>query len=1627
MRQLIKQVLLSFKKSVLLIFSLVFICLCIITTTFSLLYLNTNTQNSINNLNSYGNSANLNVEQSYDLNKPIYEIDTYSITKPIKKTIPVSNLKYVTGEKNIIFPYSSSDFSNPNVNSKPWERKFGILKSNGAIILNGEYKPNNIGTSYNSWYGIGWSMNDPNGKQAFDPNNLIFELDNKNNVKITGYFNENTGQIDDSFILYESHYAPSKNEFSYDDTNNAVLSNSPLHILYKDIYRKIETSKLDYNLVKVSSLSDLYNLLLNDVNKASAESFYSITLDTSQLTKLQLNILEALTPSERNNILYKQVLIKDSWVENYMKNNPSLTREQILSQWLTTLADQESDKLLGFFEEYSTLYSQSFLEINGIESQEESSFNITDSESTFEYLVSKKENNRLNNIVYENGSKLKDSESYLNFTNKYNEEYTTRDNKKYLKNLLTLMLSSTASSGEDILPYIKTKIKSVLDSIEKDEAIDIGDYNEIFAIYEPQINKDIFYKTDKQRIDFSFNFQGSISPTGLVSSNVLSIYSPYGFATIVPFAFLKSNNKEFLPISEWNNLIVRWNDLLNSWDNPSSFLYDNENLSNLLSFSNYFKDWISNLDSKYIISVNTMKFVIIGTGLSPEMAYPSTSLQSLIINPKNQMLIYTNSQGYKSILSTNSGLFQNKYFSARLKPSKSLFGRKVLDKKLVARLDSFYKENFNNKTTSSLVYLNYDFESSQSILSFRIFLPKSITLYVSTAAIVVIIILIVIGLYLSYLLLKTYINKNIVQLSIIKANGFSTLKICSALSLFGFFVSLISGTIGYVLAWYLQGVFYSAISPFWYISIEFLKFSLLGFIGGSLIIFITFFLFTYFIISFTFKTPINVLISRNVETKATPILNLLKNNIIKVNPLLKFRLSLSFSNFSRFIFYTLLCSFGLALVTVGFSVPNKFNESINMTKLNKLYKYDFKLMTPSEQSGLYKYQKYSELGFTDFDKGIFPLYSGNIIWNKETISYSPLTNYPSPYQLESLKVLDPITGKQKTDNNNNYLYYGNLLLPSYVAKLSLESDPLFGKNAVFAKWLLDIDIEELGIKLNPWEIVKSSLPAEIVSRAETQNQNFLKQIYDFASNPLHVKIYESQKQNNFIIYNKENNSYEIDSKKVVMISGDVNKIRFNDIFLTFIGYVYGSEELSNSDVKISYGIIPYEDESTEETYTYVDIEGNVHGKKLVGQISGIKQNSKFVNLKDNSGNDISKSLVNSNYEYPVVINNGTAYKYKLKVGDKFTISINNSYFRYTKQMLDYVGISYNEPNIENIGNKSYTLTVSGISSDSIGEELYMDQDLANKMLGLIINENDQANGGNIISNIKFDNKNNIYPINVSSETIKKIKYKPFNAIFSNKDIPIFLDRNISFYSTIGIWPNITNLNSNSFSQYWPEYLKNGGTGPDANYGDSFPNLIYGLLSSNNTKLLSPENRTKLIDYLRNNYNDFAIFANFIIDNFGSTPISISITNVNSFLSQVEIYSSLFTTINIIQGIGLSIFVPLIVIMILVMTSIMMSEFKNMIAVLKTLGYSDKENLFSIIITYLPILFLALLIGFVILLVSVLTIQFTLYNISSIFITSSINLIPYLYGVCGILSIMLINFMFTVFLLKKMNLKKSITQ
>lgn len=198
-------------------------------------------------------------------------------------------------------------------------------------------------------------------------------------------------------------------------------------------------------------------------------------------------------------------------------------------------------------------------------------------------------------------------------------------------------------------------------------------------------------------------------------------------------------------------------------------------------------------------------------------------------------------------------------------------------------------------------------------------------------------------------------------------------------------------------------------------------------------------------------------------------------------------------------------------------------------------------------------------------------------------------------------------------------------------------------------------------------------------------------------------------------------------------------------------------------------------------------------------------------------------------------------------------------------------------------------------------------------------------------------------------------------------------------------------------------------------------------------LVSPQNNSFINDIDLSKFNTIAStlvkefpsdesMSQFIISIFGATPINVNLSGLDNNLSITQVYVSIVNTIKIVQIIGMSIVAPIIIIMIFVLTSLMMSDIKKIISVLKTLGYSDKENILSILFTYLPIILVGLLLGFALFVGTTFIIQFLVYGISSIFISASISWLPYLYGALSIIAILLVNFAIMVISLKRTNLK-----
>lgn len=1594
-----------------------------------------------------------------DLQYVIYEINpltgnTEDGTNGVTNTIGYFNNGYVDTSVtfrsgNIVYPQSLASSYNEIATNKPYMEKNG---SSDTPFFQGKdiYSTMNSDLAGSDFNGILSKFKVVNGTEdSPDIANIFasFYADSTISLSLEKDINWNMASFSPFYdylrILRDSKY------LTTNESNNPVTQQNDyvfrIHLNMDDL-SDLQKETLEYlketDIKKYIDLTSFIYTVNGSWIKSQLQSDLADDSSASDsLSKATFNNLSDLDTKYGTSGLTGNDVIK-KWIENYS------TRK--LSNVNTELSTLEKEYLS----------TKKLNQINNIDYKIQKSFSISDSKTSSSFIVSQKgsnlssktsyygdnnQNNNVDKLVITDGSDIVNGYDFLGY--KYNfleNSYKDQDIKNalleakqyngsvsdssstpypfntgsFLTNLVEFFynadLSKLSASNENQLDnkFLTTRqiceklLASLMSQIENG-TINANDYYHLFSLIGPNFaltssTSDSFNNSDE--LPFSFNDQNitfaALVKCGFSSSSYninISLVSPYSNATVVNEKWLEANNKKIVSKTDWYNA--------------------------LKMTSEEFNNWKKSLSSDYKVIINSVPFIIIGTGESYENSFPIVSSDSPIPNPKINGVIYVDDIGYKSILATNSASNQDVYFAIKFKNNGKV---STLSKSLSKYLKSTYSASDSSNLTN--------------LLTARISYPKIMKTYIQLFSLLLVIVLVIIGIYLSYLLIKIYVEKNQVSLAIAKANGISSFKISIALSAFGLFAALISGLVGYLLAYFAQGLFLGILDSYWFIPIISHNFSAIGFIGGIASIYTAFFIFVILGVWLTFKNPINDLLSRSSELKVNRILYLVKSRKVPIAALTKFRLSLSLSKLTRFILFIVLCSAGLSIISIGSSIPTKFSTSETGTLNNKQYSYRYDLQTPSEQSGLYKVQNYDELGVTNVNSGITSIYENTMApWKKNP--YRDLWNNSSTKDLFALRVWD---NQKDSFVPSGEGYFGNILLPSYSAINLLGTDMGLFRNAVITKWLTDFDISVAGIYVNAWSFLSSAFPADLISRINALNNDFLEKVLENK----HLKDINDQK--GYIIKNSDGN-YVLDSNNVLDLSKvvDVDTIRFTDDFLKFIGSIYGDKELASQDAKISFGIIPFVDKdsnSLTETYTYLDSVLNDNsvkipslrndGKKRLTNISqeiiGIKDNSKYITLVDKDGKNIS-SLLDSPVEnkkgysvYPIIINQGAAYKYNLKVGKTFKVDVKNTYERYTNQLVG------EDPT------KTVMFKVVGINSDAFDVSMYTSQIYANEILGLNFNQ-----GAAIISNATISDSNNmttyligdknaLYQFNSKSNNLSENvnitdvsslielkNYVPFNGVFSIEESPLLL-RSLELTRTSGFWGNFTSFTSDAFNGFTEQ------SGIAAIYNNVLPysnagiEIIKKYLALSNGDVSRNEVLNKLINSIT-----YVDLTGKLQNIFGSDS-QVAIKDFEYFKTVFDVYVTIFNTLLTVETLLICLFVPLIIIIIMIISSVMMNDFRKMIAVLKTLGYSDRENLFSILLTFIPVVIISLVIGIVILSALSSFCNFFIFNVASIYLSPAIEWSSFFYGVIAVVGIVIINFIFVSIYLKKQNLKNSIT-
>ncbi|WP_031489076.1 ABC transporter permease [Ureaplasma canigenitalium] len=523
--------------------------------------------------------------------------------------------------------------------------------------------------------------------------------------------------------------------------------------------------------------------------------------------------------------------------------------------------------------------------------------------------------------------------------------------------------------------------------------------------------------------------------------------------------------------------------------------------------------------------------------------------------------------------------------------------------------------------------------------------------------------------------------------------------------------------------------------------------------------------------------------------------------------------------------------------------------------------------------------------------------------------------------------------------------YDNIYFPSVSTQPELHNNINFFNSKIVTKSGLDGDIKiratNSEIEFNPWVFSKTFLPQNSVAKAELHENEMLEEafkvfgyeiingkkvdrLYDvpnFNNNgilkniSLWTKTGEAPKslddENNFFI--KKDGVWKINTKKGVASDGGAGE--FSPEFVRLIIQVMTHERTKNLQYKIALKAVNIDSPKIQQTYTYLD--GNLQTKTAPGaslvKIIGINYDENInPNLDNTQVKLISEDNVNlinlisdesslNKVIYPVIINKVTAKKYHLKVNDLFDFNLTNHINRFNHKWTN-TSPSY-----------SSQFKVVGITNSLIGEQFFINQKVANKLIGF----------DEYIEKTKTENG---FPI---------IKQRAFNGFFTKEKNPLFFDNLISFYSPSGLSPALVE---------WPEFNTNGLVKNETywifqnrwaeinNYFNAHSGVKEGVFPA-----LNDENYIKLIEKIKSVFGKEANIASFL---------RVDANIKNEVFSDIVDHTISILMLNVILSL-----MPVLIIIIVLIATTLANESKNLIAMMKILGVRDFRNVNSFAFIY----------------------------------------------------------------------------
>lgn len=772
----------------------------------------------------------------------------------------------------------------------------------------------------------------------------------------------------------------------------------------------------------------------------------------------------------------------------------------------------------------------------------------------------------------------------------------------------------------------------------------------------------------------------------------------------------RSYNNNFFVMRDYRSYVAKINEGYAS--NNDKEIYTGNIPTNSIELDNL----INQLDSKYILNVSGVKFIIVGFDNVVDYLYPIIDEENIQVDTHHQALVFVNDQGFKRIHNSFKSNAVKKYVLVQNKSEESA-------KQFVSDMNKYISLKYPSNTFTK-AFLAREQDTVNPERNLRITIVENILDILYKFNLFVILILSFLATLSIVFATKRFVVSKSQTLGILKAQGYRNWEIASSMVIFAFFITTIGSTLGYLVGILLQNQLISLFSFYWTIPTSgsvFNFWELMATILGPFIILGTVvFITTLYVLRIKPTSLITGLFEINQSRIATFVSRPLKFAGIKT----KFMGSLFINSIWKLIILfisTILTAFSLIFI---FSSNGVFEKTINKTYEKRKYNYKINLNTPTKESG----------GYLTFDKK-----------NLENLLYVVIG---SQYEAEY--------------NANNYFKPGWALING-PANSNINGNPQNQDPHILSKNSVSVKINKNGLNFSVWDLITNSLP-------ETQKARILKKSNEFSKAIEKTQNIEINKKISYFKYLEQEEKFiymfwnsDIDKYEEQMITTDQHREAFRHFL------VESAKKVDVNDFYISFGGILF-NSALNEKFSYGNFEWSINGKKENIIVNGYKNNSAYVDIEEN-GVSIFYKLNNSLEDpdiKPIIINHLVNKKYGISVGDILDLKLNNHVNRFYSRL------------INSKINENFKFKVVGINDTYVDNEFTTSQEVINSITGLNeLPPNQRFNGilskeaapTQLTDNIGLFTYSNYWLANDVvdfTKTTSKENKEFFNEIFNNK-------------------------------------------------------------------------------------------------------------------------------------------------------------------------------------------------------------------------------------------------------------------